>query len=114
MLGYAAQALHVSAQAFYDTYTSLDDKRLILEYAAMPEREKSILRYVASGWDGDAHALIHWIAMYMSVDKCARSDLAGYAIHRYHELLDDGRINRDAPMPDMEYIERACDALRKK
>lgn len=111
MLGYAAQILHTSAQAFYDLHTTPDDKRLLLEYAAMKDREKGILRYIVANWQGDAHALIHWIALYISVAKRRRADLVGPAIHSYHAMRAAGDIDSSAPAPDIEYLEKACDAL---
>ena len=114
MIGYAAQALRTSAQGFYDYKTTQDDKRLLLEYAALPEREKAILRYVASGWDGDTHALAHWVAMYISIKREARENVAGTAVAQYQEMCRRGMIEPSAPEPDMEYLLRACDALIKK
>lgn len=114
MIGYAAQALHTSAQGFYDYKTTQDDKRLLLEYAALPEREKNILRYIVSGWDGDTHALVHWLAMYVSVRREKREAIAGTAVQQYTVLRREKHINPSAPEPDMEYLLRACDALIKK
>lgn len=111
MLGHAARVLRTSAQAFYDYKTTPDDKRLLLEYAALPEREKNILRYIASGWDGDTHALAHWVAMYTSVSRPHRADIVGFSIQQYKNILNAGNIVSGAPAPDMEYLERACDIL---
>lgn len=107
-------ALGTSAQAFYDYKTTDDDKKLLLEYAAMPERSKEILRHVVTSWQGDRHALIHWIAMYTSVQKNCRADLVGPSIHHYHELCRKGCIDKNAPPPDIDYIEKACDSLMAK
>lgn len=114
MLGYAAQILHTSAQAFYDAHTTPDDKRLLLEYAALPEREKAILRHVVSGWEGDTHALVHWLAMYIGVDRAHRADIAGLAIQQYKDIAKAGNAVKGAPAPDMEYLEKACHNLEIK
>lgn len=114
MLGYAAQALHVSPQAFFDAYTTPDDKRLLLEYAALPERDKDILRFLAAGWRGDLHALIHWIAMYIGVTPGKRADIVGPAMVLYRDARRAGIVDAAAPAPDMEYLERACHNLETK
>lgn len=114
MLGYAAVVMGVSVQAFFDMHTTMSDKRLLIEYAALPEREKEILRYIASGWNGDTHALAHWVAMYTSVQRSERADIAGLAIHQYKEVMKRDKIDKGAPAPDMEYLERAHTALMHK
>lgn len=108
ILGYAAQALYTSAQGFFDMHTTQDDKRLLMEYAALSEREKNILRYIASGWDGDTHALAHWVAMYISIKREARENVAGTAVAQYQEMCRRGLIEPSAPKPDMEYLLEAC------
>lgn len=114
MIGYTAKALHTSAQAFFDGRTTPDDKRLLLEYAAMPERDKDILRFLAAGWRGDLHALVHWIAMYIGISRNKRADIVGPTIHAYNAMRAAGEIDRNAPAPDMDYLERACDNLMTK
>lgn len=90
---YLSMALGVSVYyLYYGDVISDTTKRLLRQIISRSEREKETLLFSAAQWDGNSHALIEWVRMYMSIPRKYRSDVAGLAINQYRHLLHENII----------------------
>lgn len=60
------------------------------------DHERQILHHMASGWDGDDHALIEFIGMYMAASPSVRAEIAGTSLRIFRDARNAG-MHPDAP-----------------
>lgn len=82
-------ALRCSIDSLFYGEQKRAQNRLIEEIQALSEREKETLLFTASIWDGDEHALLEWVRMYVSIPHRYRTDVAGLAISQFKHLVKD-------------------------
>lgn len=89
-------------------------KDFIDTVTALPDEELRTLLYAATVWNGDNHAIIKYIAMYMSLNDADRAELFGMGMIIYEKALENGTLRKGTPKVDVEYIEHSWRRLIKR
>lgn len=72
----------------------------------MSERSRETLRYAIFNWDGDMHALIELMRLYMMLPPQYREDVSFNAIHHHDQALQAGDLLQDLDV-DAQLLENA-------
>lgn len=72
----------------------------------LTDDERKIVQYAGNKWDGNTHALLAFVSLYMSLPKSDRADIAGMGLHQYEQAQASGRVDLAAPCVDYDFIER--------
>lgn len=111
---YLSMALGVSVYyLYYGDAISETTKRLLREIISRSEREKETLLYSATQWDGNSHALIEWVRMYMSLPREYRLDVSGLAINQYRHLLHENVFKPSLDV-DVRFLQQEWEKINRK
>lgn len=108
-----AYALGVSEAALFHWQTFKKDvgmgdlDRLIESVCALSDEKIKELAWLASGWDGDAKALVEFDMLYASMPVEDRRDVASLGIRLYDVCKKEGRLRQDVPSADFAYLQQA-------
>jgi transcriptional regulator with XRE-family HTH domain len=105
-LFYVTRALGCTVQSIYAVDIVDPDARLLQELCALSDKERAILMYAATQWQGDTHALIEFVALYMSLNKKTRFDIAGMGVHQFSKAHAAGELVPGVPEVDIDMIEQ--------
>ena len=71
------------------------------------EEAVEIMSYAAHEWAGSEKALVHFIRMYISMDKSCRHEAISGLFMVYEHAQAQHQIDPGAPAPDVEVVKRA-------
>ena len=76
------------------------------EFGILSDAEHEAFRYMATRWDGDRHALIIFIRLYMALPPQYRRDAPLSLLVQAEAALRDGAITRDQLPDNLDYLEQ--------
>ena len=94
-------------------HPNVNGKLLADEVEAFMSQDFNILRYVITKWNGNVKALFQFIALYVSLPKQLRQDIAGMGVSMYELGIKDDKLLDDAPNVDLEYLKEETERLWK-
>ena len=110
-LYYIARALSCSADTLLGIEPDSASERIVNEISMHPQDCRDILMWLATPWDGNRDALIHFCGLYGLVPECARADIAGFCLHVYRNCVDDGTIDSAKIPVDCDYVEKSWEHI---
>ena len=112
-----AMALRCSESSLYgERGKKLPDARQRFNdaIALLSADEKEILQHAMLEWNGDTHALIHSVGLYMSLSEHDRHAVIWEMLSREEFAKQNGGLLPDAPPYDVDMIEKSWRRLLRK
>lgn len=82
-----------------------------MEYNTLTPAEHAVFRRMATEWDGDRHALVIFISLYMSLPPLYRREAPLSLLAQVQLAISNGDISADDLPAGLDYMENACLSL---
>ena len=90
------------------------DSNIRLHVETLSQHERQIIQYLFTNWQGDTHALIEFVGMYMASDRQARSEMADGCLYVYNRQIKNGMKQIACYHVNVNYIREKLKMLKKK
>lgn len=74
--------------------------------SALTDRQRGIIGFMFSDWQGDVQALIQFNALYMAADRQTRAQIVGNALRIYRQARNSGMIQQAPYEVRTGYLQR--------
>lgn len=108
------KALGCTPNLIFPEYDTITKTGIMQEFNALPDYEQQIMEYAATKWNGDMHALINFVGLYMQLSPEARSNVAFSTLCQYQEEVGSRSANSEIPGINIEYATKKLHDLQKK
>ena len=99
------KALNITPNQMYPDYKLSVPEELAQAYNSLPQEEKDTILYATNHWDGNVHALIQFMDLYMALPRNLRQEIASTGLIMYDRGVKLGTLDPVAPHVNDTYID---------